>query len=60
MVQVCPRCGEEFSCGADEEKPCWCVQVELNEEQREELSRSFKGCLCPRCLAAAASGDCDR
>lgn len=52
IVQVCPRCGETFRCGA-RSSWCWCDEVTLTEEARAELrALQLDGCLCRACLEA--------
>ena len=50
---LCEGCGEEFVCGASL-KGCWCMKVDLTDENREELKSKFKDCLCPNCLEKLA------
>lgn len=46
----CPRCGLEFGCGAnDGREPCWCASSPRIEPE------AGASCLCPACLAAAAT-----
>ncbi|HSK71296.1 MAG TPA: cysteine-rich CWC family protein [Pyrinomonadaceae bacterium] len=46
---VCESCDEEFGCGANSES-CWCAEINLGEEARQELKVNFKRCLCRNCL----------
>lgn len=46
---TCESCGENFICGATL-KGCWCFEVKLTDEDREELKSKFKKCLCRNCL----------
>jgi len=54
---TCPRCGAAFDCGADRPRadPCWCAEIPLDAATRDGLAAAFAGCLCPRCLTAAAT-----
>jgi hypothetical protein len=52
---VCESCGEEFICGATL-KGCWCMEIKLSEETRQNLKESFRACLCRNCLEKCASG----
>ena len=49
-LRACEACGNPFRCGASL-KGCWCFQVKLRPEAREELLRKYKYCLCGECLA---------
>ena len=51
---VCESCGEEFICGATL-KGCWCMEIELTEENRNELKSKFRNCLCRNCLEKSAA-----
>ena len=46
----CEACGEEFTCGANASEACWCTAY-------PPVAPSGPGarCLCPPCLAAAAT-----
>lgn len=46
---TCESCGNDFTCGATI-KGCWCMNVKLTDENREELKSKFKNCLCQNCL----------
>jgi hypothetical protein len=48
-LSVCESCGGEFGCGANSEG-CWCAEINLGEEARQELKVNFKSCLCRNCL----------
>jgi hypothetical protein len=52
---ICESCGEEFICGATL-KGCWCMNIELNDENRQVLKSKFNDCLCRSCLEKYASG----
>jgi hypothetical protein len=45
----CEACGKPFVCGASL-KGCWCIQVKLSAEAREELRERYTRCLCQDCL----------
>lgn len=51
---TCESCGESFICGATI-KGCWCIKVELTDEDRKQLKAKFKDCLCPDCLEKISS-----
>lgn len=46
---VCEACGAEFICGATI-LGCWCMNIKLTDEKREELKSNYKKCLCQTCL----------
>lgn len=47
--QKCESCGEDFTCGANL-KGCWCFEIDVSDNAREELKSKFKECLCRKCL----------
>jgi|HubBroStandDraft_1064217.scaffolds.fasta_scaffold59505_2 hypothetical protein len=52
--KTCPRCGSEFSCGADlsqDGHACWCNDLPPLKY------RSGEGCLCPGCLRALVADE---
>ena len=53
--QECESCGREFGCGVRDEE-CWCSGVELDAVRLAILREHFERCLCPDCLAVAATG----
>lgn len=53
---ACPRCGADAGCGAGGPAPCWCVEHTLSRETLDGLRERYAGCLCPACLAEAATG----
>jgi hypothetical protein len=57
MITVtCESCGREFACGMDREPgACWCSEIVLGPERLAILREHFERCLCPDCLARAAS-----
>lgn len=46
---TCPRCTATFGCGAAG-GGCWCSGETLTSELRDELAKTYDGCLCPACL----------
>ena len=48
--KICPKCGEVFTCGAQDSTGCWCMSVNLSDAHRAELEAQYDGCLCPACL----------
>lgn len=45
----CPRCEAVFTC-AVATGACWCAQVTLTAQRREDLAERYEGCLCRACL----------
>jgi hypothetical protein len=45
----CEACGKDFVCGVSL-KGCWCAEIELSDEARQEMRSRFKDCLCRDCL----------
>jgi len=46
--KCCSKCGDNFTCGAEQQQKCWCeelphVSLPGNKDQ---------DCLCPKCLWA--------
>ena len=52
---ACEACGETFACEISLGKGCWCGEIKLSGETREELRRKYKSCLCRACLEKAAA-----
>ena len=50
IPKTCQRCGVEFGCGGS---CCWCDEVPLDAQVREELRQTFSDCLCRSCLQEA-------
>jgi len=50
----CPRCDGSFDCGIGTGS-CWCREVRLTPELRDELAGRYDGCLCPACLRELAA-----
>ena len=46
----CPRCGDGFLCGVNDDAPCPCTAVTLDAVTRAALRARYDGCLCLRCL----------
>ena len=45
---MCPKCGNEFSCSKS--KSCWCYAYDVNTEVMEKLADEYDSCLCPECI----------
>ena len=48
--QACEACGETFTCEISLGKGCWCGEIKLSDETRQELRAKYKKCLCRACL----------
>jgi len=54
-TQACEACGEIFACEISLGKGCWCGEIKLSDETREELRAKYRNCLCRACLEKAAA-----
>lgn len=54
-AQVCEACGETFACEISVSIGCWCREINLSDETRQELRAKYTGCLCRACLKKAAA-----
>jgi Cysteine-rich CWC len=52
--KTCEACGQQFSCKAMA-AGCWCEEIHLTVEAREEISRRYQDCLCRSCLERFAA-----
>lgn len=52
-TQACEACGESFACEISLGKGCWCGEVRLSDETRQELRANYRNCLCRTCLEKA-------
>lgn len=48
-ARTCEACGARFNCGAARNS-CWCFGVQLTEDGRQRLQKSFRSCVCQACL----------
>ena len=48
-LKTCEACGQQFLCKAMA-AGCWCEEIRLTSEAREEISRRYGDCLCRNCL----------
>ena len=55
-VKKCSKCYIEFDC-CNEQRGCWCEQVQLSSETLKTLKQNFDNCLCPRCLKEYGEGE---
>lgn len=46
----CPRCGGGFHCGVNDDAPCPCAALQLDEAALADLRLRYDGCLCLACL----------
>jgi Cysteine-rich CWC len=54
--KICEACGQEFLCNAMG-TGCWCEEIRLTTEAREEISRRYCDCLCLECLSKFQAED---
>lgn len=52
-TQPCEACGKSFACEISLSKGCWCGEVKLSEDTRQELRAKYSTCLCRACLEKA-------
>jgi hypothetical protein len=52
-TQACEGCGESFVCEISLGKDCWCGEVKLSEDTRQDLRAKYRKCLCRACLEKA-------
>lgn len=50
MKKSCPRCKSVFDCQAKSDQHCFCSDVELSEDTRVFLKKTYYDCLCANCL----------
>ena len=49
-IKSCVRCQKDFECKDDNIKNCQCALVELQQYQRDNISKQYDDCLCASCL----------
>ena len=49
-MNKCPRCGNNFNCGASDITTCFCTTVSLSNELILQLKYTYNNCLCSACL----------
>lgn len=59
-TQECEACGQPFACEISLGKGCWCGEIKLSEETRQELRAKYKVCLCRVCLEKAEASHSGR
>ncbi len=52
-TKACEACGESFACEISLGKGCWCGELKLSEDTRQELRAKYSDCLCRACLEKA-------
>ena len=52
-TKACEACGESFACEISLGKGCWCGELKLSEDTRQELRAKYRDCLCRACLEKA-------
>jgi len=55
--QACEACGETFACEISLGTGCWCGEIKLRDEARQELRANYKKCLCRACLEKIAASN---
>ncbi len=50
--RACESCGSDFECQIGL-KGCWCSEINLTDQSRQQVSESYKDCLCRKCLENA-------
>jgi hypothetical protein len=50
MKKSCPRCKSVFECEARSGQHCFCADVELSNDTRAFLAKTYYDCLCGNCL----------
>ncbi len=48
MEKKCPKCGNLFSCEADND--CWCESFQIHKKEMLAITENYNDCLCPDCL----------
>jgi Cysteine-rich CWC len=56
-TQVCEACGGLFACEISLGTGCWCGEIKLSDETRQELRAKYKKCLCRACLEKFAASN---
>ncbi|MEO6314205.1 MAG: cysteine-rich CWC family protein [Chitinophagaceae bacterium] len=46
----CPRCNAAFECKVGDITKCQCYTVQLNDAERDFLTRAYTDCLCADCM----------
>ncbi len=49
-VKTCERCGNNFECNNADIQNCDCHAIKITCKQTDNLSASYKDCLCMKCL----------
>lgn len=55
--QACEDCSETFACEISLGTGCWCGEIKLSDEARQELRAKYKNCLCRACLEKVAAAN---
>jgi hypothetical protein len=59
QTECCAACGQPFVCEISLGKDCWCGEIKLSENARQELRAKYRTCLCRGCLEKAKAKDED-
>lgn len=54
-LKTCELCSADFGCGAGG-PGCWCEALDVPRARLLQVRAVAADCLCPRCLAAVATG----
>ena len=57
QAEWCEACGQPFVCEISLGKGCWCGEIKLSEDTRQELRAKYRNCLCRACLEKAKAKD---
>src|SRR5260370_41926056 len=52
-TKTCEGCGASFACEISLGTGCWCGELKLSEDTRQELRAKYRNCLCRACLEKA-------
>jgi hypothetical protein len=58
-TQACEACGELFACEISLGNGCWCGEVKLSDETRQQLRANYRKCLCRSCLEHAEASNAE-
>ncbi len=56
-TKTCEACGASFACEISLGTGCWCGELKLSEDTRQELRAKYSNCLCRACLEKAEAKD---
>jgi hypothetical protein len=50
--KLCASCGANFECKVGSILLCQCMNVPLNENERDYINKKYDDCLCAKCMLA--------